>query len=172
MKWWFWHSLVTTRTVMQGALISRVSCSWSTDTHSWSSFLHKALKWSGFCFPVLIPVTIVTSSISCYTHSWFTNKTKLVLQILFCMFPWVWECTSSSDAGGGFIIRECSDMIWLWCWYSIINCLLWCGLWVCDGIAQNWIEASKWVKRKRWIFTFKIIHVMIDDCHWSFFSVP
>ena len=99
------------------------------------------------------------------------NKTS-IFQILFCMFPWVWECTSSSDAGGGFIIRECSDMIWLWCWYSIINCLLWCGLWVCDGIAQNWIEASKWVKRKRWIFTFKIIHVMIDDCHWSFFSVP
>ena len=119
MKWWFWHSLVTTGTPGR-------SCSehWSVECHAHDP--HKLIHdpqgskviWILFsCFDST--VTIVTSSISCYTHSWFTNKTKLVFQKLFWMFPWVWECTSSSDAGG-FIFCECCDMIWLWwCWYSI-----------------------------------------------------
>ena len=141
--------------------------------------LHKALKWSGFRFPVLIPVTIVTSSISCYTHSWFTNKTKLVLQILFCMFPWVWECTSSFDAGGFNIIRECCDIIiMMLVLQNQLPPVMWfVSLWQ-NCLELDWSKFSEWVRVKKNFYLYVLFkvdfHLQKHPCyrhHWSF-SVP
>ena len=173
IEWWFWHSLVTTRTPGE-------SCSefWSVECHAHEP--HKLIHnpqviWILFsCFDsrdncdildlVLHPLVI-------HKH----NKTS-IFQILFCMFPWVWECTSSFDAGGFNIIRECCDIIiMMLVLQNQLPPVMWfVSLWQ-NCLELDWSKFSEWVRVKKNFYLYVLFkvdfHLQKHPCyrhHWSF----